>query len=291
LLATIFNKPVRFKKHQLRKYMRKYTIWAFGMLLLVSTLPTISWVSVRKSQLEFIDSPSDTASVKLTTNYSTTQLFDQYVDSTYHKANLAASGLDTDVFRKALVGYFNLKKTNLISPARQIITIIDFTRRSSQKRLWIVDLASAKLLFNTLVAHGQGSGGDMATSFSNLENSHQSSLGFYITSETYFGKHGFSMKLEGMDKGFNTNARDRAVVVHGADYVSQSFINKTGRLGRSHGCPALPVELTNTIINTIKGQTCLFINGPATNYTSNYLDQEIAVSNFLSSGNTVQASL
>lgn len=271
--------------------MKKHTIWAIGMLLLISTLPAISWVSVRKSQLQFFDSSADSASAKVTANYSNTQLFDQYIDSTYDKIGLAATDLDPAVFRKALVGYYNLKKTNLISPERQVVTIIDFNRKSTQKRLWIVDLAENKVLFNTLVAHGQGSGGDMATSFSNLENSHQSSLGFYITSETYFGKHGFSMKLEGMDKGFNTNARDRAVVVHGADYVSQSFINKTGRLGRSHGCPALPVELTNTIINTIKGQTCLFINGPAENYKSNYLDHEIAVSNFISSGNTVQASI
>lgn len=270
--------------------MRKYTIWAICMLLLVTTLPAISWVSVRKPQLQSFDSSADSAAVNMPA-VSNNQLFDQHVTSAYEKADLAASGLDAEVFRKALVGYYNLKKTNLVSPERQIITIIDFARKSSQKRLWIVDLANNKLLFNTLVAHGQGSGGDMATSFSNLENSHQSSLGFYVTSETYFGKHGLSMKLEGMDKGFNTNARDRAVVVHGADYVSQSFINRTGRLGRSHGCPALPVELTKTIINTIKGQTCLFINGPAKNYTSNYLDQETAVSNFLSNGNMVQASM
>lgn len=271
--------------------MKKYTIWAIGSLLLISTLPTISWVSAKKSQLQFFDSPAEPISAEIVHSYSNTQLFDQYIDSTYEKADLAASGLDAAVFRKALVGYYNLKTTNLVSPERQIITIIDFNRKSSQKRLWIVDLASNKLLFNTLVAHGQGSGGDMATNFSNTENSHQSSLGFYITSDTYFGKHGFSMKLEGMDKGFNTNARDRAVVVHGAKYVSQSFVNQTGRLGRSHGCPALPVELTSTIINTIKGQTCLFINGPATNYTSNYLDQEVAVSNFINSGNTLQASI
>ena len=271
--------------------MKKYTIWAIGLLLLISTLTSVSWVSVKKSQLQFFDSPVDSISEKIVVNYSNSQLFDQYIDFSYEEANLAASGLDSAVYRKALVGYYNLKKTNLVSPERQIITIIDFNRKSSQKRLWIVDLEDNKLLFNTLVAHGQGSGGDMATNFSNLENSHQSSLGFYITSETYFGKHGYSMKLEGMDKGFNTNARDRAVVVHGAEYVSQSFIDKTGRLGRSHGCPALPVELTNTIINTIKGQTCLFINGPATKYTSNYLDQEIAVTNFLTSGNNLQASL
>lgn len=271
--------------------MKKYTVWALGSLLLISTLPTISWVSAKKSQLQFFESSSDSASVKIAPSYSNTQLFDQYVESSYNEAKLAESGMDEAVFRKALVGYFNLKKANLVSPERQILTIIDFNRKSSQKRLWIVNLATNKLLFNTLVAHGQGSGGDMATNFSNTENSHQSSLGFYITSDTYFGKHGFSMKLEGMDKGFNTNARDRAVVVHGADYVSQDFVNRTGRLGRSHGCPALPVDQTKSIINTIKGQTLLFINGPAANYTSNYLDQEVAVSNFLSSGNTLQASL
>lgn len=272
--------------------MKKQSFWAICMLLLVFTLPAISWVSIKKSQLQFFNSSSDTASVITnSTSYSNTELFDQYVDSAYKNADLSAAGLDAAVFRKALVGYFNFTKTNLLSAERKIITIIDFSKKSTQKRLWIVDLAKNKLLFNTLVAHGQGSGDDMATSFSNLENSHQSSLGFYITSETYFGKHGFSMKLEGMDKGFNTNARDRAVVVHGANYVSQSFINQHGRLGRSHGCPALPVELTNTIINTIKGQTCLFINGPAKNYTSNYLDQNIAVSNFLSTGSTLQASI
>lgn len=271
--------------------MKKYSIWAFGLLLLAFTLPAISWVSINKSQLHFFENPTDTTAINVVEGVSQLEVFDQYVDSVFQVANLSSSGLDRNVFRKALIGYYNLKRTNLISAERQVLSIIDFTRRSSEKRLWIVDLASNKLLFNTLVAHGQGSGNDMATNFSNIANSHQSSLGFYITSETYFGKHGFSMKLEGMDKGFNTNARDRAVVVHGADYVSQSFIDKHGRLGRSHGCPALPVELTNTIINTIKGQTCLFINGPATNYSSNYLDQNIAVSNFVSQPNTVRASI
>lgn len=272
--------------------MKKNSIWALGALLLVATLPTISWVSSKKSQLQFFDTPADSASVKATSiTYSAAQLFDQFVNSVYSEAGLEATGLDASVFRKALVGYYNFKKTQLISPDRQILTIIDFNRKSSQKRLWIVDLADNKLLFNTLVAHGQGSGGDMATNFSNLTNSHQSSLGFYITSDTYFGKHGFSMKLEGMDKGFNTNARDRAVVVHGAEYVSESFVNQNGRLGRSQGCPALPVELTKTIINTIKGQTCLFINGPASDYNSNYLDQDLAVSNFISEENTLKASI
>lgn len=211
------------------------------------------------------------------------ELFIAHSRTIYDQAKLAASGLNQELFRKALVGYYNLKKMQAISPNKALLTIVDFSLKSSQKRLWIIDLKNSKLLFNTLVAHGQGSGLDLATNFSDKTNSHQSSLGFYITSETYEGKHGFSMRLEGLDKGFNSHAKVRAVVVHGADYVSQDFINRTGRLGRSYGCPALPKELTSSIINTIKGKTCLFISGTTQNYHSNYLDEEMAISQFISS--------
>jgi len=124
--------------------------------------------------------------------------------------------LNHAVFKKALIGYYNLKKSQLLSAQKAVITIIDFSKKSSQKRLWIVDLKKNKLLFHTLVAHGKGSGLDLATNFSNRANSHQSSLGFYVTSDTYQEKHGLSMRLKGMDEGFNTNAMNRAVVVHGA---------------------------------------------------------------------------
>lgn len=272
--------------------MKKLSIWSITVLLLALTIPAIGWVSANNSQLEFFDTPKEVKVIAVASNANVNaELFVQYMSSVYVQAKLTESGLDQTVFNKALIGYFNLRKTQLLSAKKAIITIIDFSKKSSQKRLWIVDLKENKLLFNTLVAHGQGSGLDMATNFSNLPNSHQNSLGFYVTSETYFGKHGLSMKLEGMDKGFNTNARDRAVVVHGAEYVSQSFVDQTGRLGRSHGCPALPVELTETIINTIKGQTCLFINGPAADYKSNYLDQDLAVSNYISSPGTAHASI
>ncbi len=275
--------------------MKKHSFRAIFALLLITTIPAISWVSATKSHLKFFDLANDEGGEKskttATNTNSSAELFGQHVNSVYEQAGLAESGLDQDVFKKALIGYYNLKKTQLLSAQKAVITIIDFSKKSSQKRLWIVDLANNKLLFNTLVAHGQGSGLDMATSFSNQPNSHQSSLGFYVTSDTYQGKHGLSMRLEGMDKGFNTNAMDRAVVVHGADYVSESFVKTHGRLGRSHGCPALPTDLTKTIINVIKGQTCLFINGPEEKYNSNFLDQNIAVSNFISTANTVQASI
>jgi hypothetical protein len=146
-------------------------------------------------------------------------------------------------------------------------------------------------LFNTLVAHGQGSGMDMAEKFSNTPNSNQSSLGFYVANETYTGKHGMSLRLDGMDEGYNTNARSRAVVVHGADYVSQSFVNQHGRLGRSWGCPALPRELTSAIINTIKGKTLLYIEGPSDTYSSSHLDENVIGKTFSPKSDQFQASL
>lgn len=266
--------------------MKKHILRSIFALLAITTIPAISWVSINESHLNPFDSDTEKAtdesknSEKAT---SSSEIFYEHINTIYAQANLAESGLNHEVFKKALIGYYNLKKEQILSTQKAILTVIDFAQKSSQKRLWIIDLDNGKLLFNTLVAHGQGSGLDMATNFSNQSNSHQSSLGFYVTSETYQGKHGLSMRLEGMDKGFNTNAKERAIVIHGADYVSQSFVDAQGRLGRSFGCPALPIELTQTIINTIKGQTCLFINGATDKYQSNYLDQNMAVSNYISS--------
>jgi hypothetical protein len=220
-------------------------------------------------------------------------MFENYVTAIYNEANLASANLDLVVFKKAVTGYYNLKHNNQLSADKQILSIVDFTRSSTTKRLWIIDLAAKKILFNSLVAHGRGSGDDLPTMFSNTENSHQSSLGFYVTSNIYYGKHGKSLKLNGMDTDFNTNALPRSVVVHGADYVSESFIKQHGRLGRSHGCPAVPVELTESIIETIKGNTCLFINGPEViKYSSNFLNIDSAANDFLKvGGNTAIATL
>ena len=268
--------------------MKKQSLLAITVLFSALTFPISTWVSANNTPFHTLLNNHNSNNVDPNSSRNL-DLFVEHSTSIYNQAQLAGSGLDQELFKKALIGYYNLKKTQMLSTEKAIITIIDFSKKSSQKRLWIIDLKNSKLLFNTLVAHGQGSGLDLATNFSDRPNSHQSSLGFYLTSETYFGKHGLSMRLDGLDKGFNSNARDRAVVVHGADYVSQEFVNKTGRLGRSHGCPALPKELTSTIINTIKGKTCLFISGPVQNYKSNFLDQELAISNFISS--TIQTEV
>jgi hypothetical protein len=169
-------------------------------------------------------------------------------------------------FTKALQGFYALKAKGLV--AKDMLTLIDFSLSSNTKRLWVIDLTTNTVLFHSLVAHGRNTGEEFASHFSNKAESFQSSLGFYATGEIYNGKHGKSLKLDGLEKGINDNARNRAVVIHGADYVSESFIRNHNRLGRSQGCPAIPVELTDEIINTIKDKSCIFIYHPSGNYKS-----------------------
>ncbi|TCS88281.1 L,D-transpeptidase-like protein [Anseongella ginsenosidimutans] len=202
--------------------------------------------------------------------------YTDYVGDLYNELDLAGKGLQPEIFKKALTGFYNLKAAGKLAPGKEVLSIVDFTKSSREKRLWIIDLDNKELLFRSLVAHGKKSGGNMASSFSNTESSHQSSLGFYLTGEVYYGKHGRSLRLDGMDPGFNSNARKRAIVLHGADYVSQAFINRVGRLGRSFGCPAVPEPLCDEIIDHIKEKTVLFINGPGEKYKSDYLNVKAA---------------
>ncbi|GAB3710833.1 murein L,D-transpeptidase catalytic domain family protein [Flavobacterium koreense] len=170
-------------------------------------------------------------------------------------------------FSRAFEGYQLLKSKGMIK--KDILTIIDFSLSSKEKRLWIIDMNTHEILLNTLVAHGKNSGDDYASKFSNKNESYRSSLGFFSTGEVYRGKHGLSLKLDGLEKGINDNARKRAVVIHGADYVSKTFIRNHKRLGRSQGCPAVPVELSKKIIQTIKNKSCLFIYHPSRSYVNN----------------------
>ncbi|WP_103073939.1 murein L,D-transpeptidase catalytic domain family protein [Solilutibacter silvestris] len=138
------------------------------------------------------------------------------------------------------------------------LAVIDYSRPSTDKRLWVFDVARDQLLFRELVAHGQGSGDNVATRFSNQDNSHQSSLGLFLTAETYIGNNGYSLKLDGVERGFNDNARSRAIVMHGAWYVSPDMAASKGRIGRSHGCPALSQGIARRVIDTMKGKQLLF---------------------------------
>ncbi len=166
-----------------------------------------------------------------------------------------------EVFAIAYKGHQALKEVQG-TVKKDILTVIDFSLSSNEKRLWIINLESNKVLFNDYVAHGRNSGNEKAGAFSNASGSYMSSIGFYATGETYQGKHGLSLFLEGMDKEFNCNARSRAIVMHGADYVSADFIKQNGRLGRSLGCPSVSVEIHEKVINTIKEGSTLFIYYP-----------------------------
>jgi hypothetical protein len=166
-----------------------------------------------------------------------------------------------EAFSLALRGMESLKRQpGLVK--KDILTVIDFSLPSTEKRMWIIDLQNKKVLFNDYVAHGRNSGDAKAGTFSNITGSYQSSIGFYVTGDTYQGKHGLSLYLDGMDREFNGNARSRAIVMHGAEYVSPGFITQTGRLGRSLGCPAVSVDIHEKVIGAIQGGSAMFIYYP-----------------------------
>ena len=212
--------------------------------------------------------------------------FEQYAARLYARAGLGAQGLPLPVFREGLVGYFNLQAAGQgrrqAAATAPVLTLIDFAQPSHRKRLWVINLREGRVLFHTLVAHGRGTGDVEPVAFSNMDGSYQSSLGFYRTAPaTYQGKHGLSLKIFGLDPGYNTNAASRAVVVHGADYVCEDFIRQHGHLGRSQGCPALPVAQTKAIIQAIKGNSVLYLHGPAVaRFRSRWLNMDTALEMF-----------
>ena len=183
--------------------------------------------------------------------------FEDSIRSLYHKVGLSEIGMNFDVFRYGMIGYYSLKNAGKVENL-DLVSFIDFTKQSTEKRFYTVDLKQFKVKFHSLVSHGKNTGENEAKFFSNTPNSNQSSLGFYLTGETYVGSKGYSMRLDGMDGSYNDKMRDRAVVMHDAPYVSDTWIKKYGRLGRSQGCPALPKEISRTVIDAIKGKSVIF---------------------------------
>jgi hypothetical protein len=183
----------------------------------------------------------------------------------YDSLHLENFGLSKKVFELAKQGHDQLVQCGKLKKSN-ILSIVDFSQPSTAKRLFIVDLETCKLLFNTYVAHGRNSGLNEASSFSNEAESFKSSLGFYSTASTYAGKHGYSLQLEGLEKGFNDKALSRGIVMHAADYVDESIAKAQGRIGRSLGCPAVPEKLHKPIISAIANGSCLFIYANNDNY-------------------------
>jgi hypothetical protein len=185
----------------------------------------------------------------------------------YDSLQLNDLGLSKEAFIEGLKGYSVLRSQGKLNNDN-LLSIVDFTLPSTQKRLFVIDLENFKLLFNTYVAHGRNSGKEYAHRFSNSPESHMSSLGFYVTQDTYYGEHGLSLRLEGEEKGFNDNAYSRAIVIHPADYVSEKTVQSLGFLGRSYGCPALPEQVATPIIKTIKDGSCFFVYSNSKKYIS-----------------------
>jgi hypothetical protein len=179
-------------------------------------------------------------------------------DQLYESLNLEEKGLSKQAFALAYKGYRRLLEKKKIQPG--FLTICDFSQSSRQKRLYLIDIETNEVLLTTYVAHGRNSGGEYATRFSNRPESRQSSLGFYVTEGTYLGEHGLSLRMQGIEPGFNDKAYRRGIVVHGANYIGD------GSIGRSFGCPAVPSNECDLIINTIKQGTCLFIYHPQKKY-------------------------
>lgn len=230
-------------------------------------------LSPKKSTAAALTRPVDRSSSSHKLKKLDRHNFEDSLRSLYNKINLQQSGLSFDVFRLGMTGYYSLKQEGKLS-AKPLVSFIDFTKKSTEKRFYTIDLDEHKLIFHSLVSHGRNTGENEATHFSNIPQSNQSSLGFYLTGETYVGSKGYSLKLDGMDHGYNDKMRERAVVMHDAAYVSEHWIKKYGRLGRSQGCPALPEGVAREVINVIKDKTMIFAyyNDPAFLAASRHLN-------------------
>lgn len=183
----------------------------------------------------------------------------------YKEMQLEDSGLNEKALEYALIGYHRLLKKGVLQRT-DVLSICDFSQSSGLKRMYVIDVLNRKVLYRCYVAHGINSGEEYASSFSNTPESHKSSLGFYVTRNTYFGSNGLSLRIDGMDKGFNSMASQRNIVIHGAPYVSERILHKYGVMGTTFGCPAIPDELSSQIIPAIQNGTCFFIYYPSKRY-------------------------
>lgn len=185
-------------------------------------------------------------------------VFLQFSNSVYSSLAFDKDTLDKKVWDIAIRGYYYLKATDQLTNSKYL-TVIDFTESCNNERLWVIDLENKKVEYNEMVAHGKYSGEEYAYRFSNQHRSNKSSLGFYITGGTYYGRNGLSLKLNGIEKRFNSNAYSRGIVIHGANYVGDRYLRYNDRIGRSYGCPAVSQSVNKEMVNSLKDGSCLYI--------------------------------
>jgi len=239
----------------------------FIKTILSSSLPAAAFML-----LPLLNSGSNSALAKFESNFFTndpirSNSFDPEMELIYDSLHLEKIGLKKEAFNYAYTGYKKLEEEGMLNK-EGLITICDFSQSSKRKRLYLIDLNECKLLLNTYVAHGRNSGGEYARKFSNKPESRQSSLGFYRTKTTYWGGHGLALTLSGLEPGFNDKAERRKIVLHGSLYIGDNYKRWGKFMGRSFGCPAVPMKQSKILINTIKDGSCLFIYHPSKNYLS-----------------------
>lgn len=250
-----------------RFHVLKAKKFTWFLLVAFAVLVQLSFVAVKNSHAKKL-ALNDTNSIQTVGTVAVTAATSFLAKNlaVYDSLHLEEQGLSKTVFEMALKGMDKLVQAG-ITQKDNIIAIADFQQPSTNKRLYIIDLDNYELKFRTWVAHGNKSGKIMAERFSNRVSSNQSSPGFYVTRNTYQGKHGYSLRLEGVEQGINDNASRRAIVMHGADYVNPNIIPKLGYIGRSQGCPAIPMNLHRPVIDQLKDGACLFIYSPSETYT------------------------
>jgi L,D-transpeptidase-like protein len=240
------------------------------------------WLGRSESSVSAAPAPASTPTqVVVNTTPSVATLRDiPAIGDAIDMAAAEAAGVSLDVLQTALSAVqCGMNAGDLLAPPT--LTLIDYSRPSVEPRLWVFDLASGRMLFKELVAHGRNTGENMATRFSDDMNSHQSSLGLFVTGDTYVGNNGYSLRLDGLEPGFNSHARERAVVMHGAPYVNAALATSQGRIGRSWGCPALREAVARDVIDTIRGGGVIFSYYPDQNW--------LARSKFVNCGGGVEA--
>ncbi|HEY4061936.1 MAG TPA: murein L,D-transpeptidase catalytic domain family protein [Puia sp.] len=196
-----------------------------------------------------------------------TRLFMLEAISVFDQMKLQDSGLNEKAFEYAWLGYRRLLKRGILHK-KDVLSICDFSQSSGSKRMYVIDVRNKRLLYHTYVAHGIQSGSEYANAFSNVPESNKSSLGFYVTRQTYYGSNGLSLRIDGVERGWNNMASERNIVIHGAPYVSERILHKYGVMGTTFGCPAIPEEMSSQIIPVLKNGSCFFIYYPSKRYLS-----------------------
>lgn len=234
-------------------------------------------IAVIKKLYKYTSAPVNTPLVStVVEKVAAIPMSDSWVDKETKAILAHADNLNPEVLKAALTAYVKARKEGVVD--RPLITIVDYSKPSNEKRLWVIDIEKEKVLFNTLVAHGKNSGALNATSFSNEPTSLKTSLGVFATADTYEGHNGLSLRMQGLERGFNDKAYDRSIVIHGAAYANADVVKSRGMLGRSWGCPAVDRSIAKPLINTIKNKTIVVAYYPDKNWLkkSTYLNYHTA---------------